>query len=266
MSAFSGDFLGFQLGDIHSSLLNITRVSASNRYSENIIPNFSDSTAQVPGGDGLYYWNTFYTQKPFTIDFAFDDLRDEDLRKLRQVFGFKGVKELIFDEMPYKKYMVKCSAPPTLKYIAFDYQEVRVYKGEGSVNLVAYYPFALSISETVFKTYRSDQVISNVGDMDIPFKIIYPIGTSAVILTCTHDGAQTGKLIISGLAKIGTDSYYAIDTKTNLVEGLNSSLKKTGHLYNRYITEGDFFKLPVGISTMTSTATWSQIRFNTIYY
>jgi len=45
MSVFSGDFLGFQLGDIHSSQLNITRVSNSNRYTENLTPNFSDATA-----------------------------------------------------------------------------------------------------------------------------------------------------------------------------------------------------------------------------
>ena len=65
----------------------------------------------------MYYWDTFYSQKPFTLDFAYDDLRDEDLRTLRQVFGFKGVKPLIFDEFPYKKYMVKCATSPVLKYI-----------------------------------------------------------------------------------------------------------------------------------------------------
>jgi len=61
MSVYSGDFLGFQLGDIHSSQLNITRVSNSNRYTENLTPNFIDTTVQVPGKDGTYYWDTFYT-------------------------------------------------------------------------------------------------------------------------------------------------------------------------------------------------------------
>ena len=91
MSVFSGDFLGITLGDVHSSHLNITRVSSGDRYDDNLLPSFKDVTAEVPGGDGMYFWNTFYTQKPFTLNFAYDDLRDEDLRKMRQVFGFKGV-------------------------------------------------------------------------------------------------------------------------------------------------------------------------------
>ena len=79
---------------------------------DSLLPQFTDAVVQVPGGDGTYYWDTYYTQKPITIDFAFDDLRDEDLRKLRQMFSFKSIKPLIFDEFPYKKYMVKCAQPP----------------------------------------------------------------------------------------------------------------------------------------------------------
>ena len=106
MSVYQGDFLGFQLGNEHSYGLNITRISTNDRYQDNLLPNFTDATVQVPGGDGTYYWDTYYTQKPFTIDFAFDDLRDEDLRALRQMFSYKGIKPLVFDEFPYKKYMV----------------------------------------------------------------------------------------------------------------------------------------------------------------
>jgi len=61
MSVFSGDFLGFTLGDIHSSQLNITRVSSGDRYTDILLPSFKDITAEVPGGDGMYYWNTFYS-------------------------------------------------------------------------------------------------------------------------------------------------------------------------------------------------------------
>ena len=91
MSVYSGDFLGFTLGDVHSSQLNITRVSVSDRYDDNLLPTFKDRTSEVPGGDGVYYWDTNYTQKPFVLTVAYDDLRDEDLRALRQLFGFKGI-------------------------------------------------------------------------------------------------------------------------------------------------------------------------------
>jgi len=83
MSVYSGDFLGFTLGEVHSSQLNITRVSSGDRYEDILLPQFNDSTLEVPGGDGTYYLDTFYTQKPFTLNFAYDDLRDEDLRALR---------------------------------------------------------------------------------------------------------------------------------------------------------------------------------------
>ena len=267
MSVFSGDFLGFQLGDIHSSQLNITRVSNSNRYTENLTPNFSDATAQVPGADGTYYWNTFYTQKPFSIDFAFDDLRDEDIRRLKQIFGFKGVKELIFDEISYKKYYVKCSSPPTLKYISFPYKEIKIYKGEGSANLVAYYPYALSTRDIYFGA-KTQQELNNMGDIEAPIKIYYTLtGNSEIELTLTTNGEVTGKMVVSGISKLNSnDVYLCVDMRTHLIEGLDSNFNKTGTLYNRFITQGDFFLLPVDKNVLTSNVEWDSIRFNYLYY
>jgi len=91
VSVYEGEFLGFTLGEIHSSNLNITRVTSGDRYSENITPNFTDVTASIPGNDGMYYWTTYHNQRNFTIDFAFDDLREEDLRRLKTYLSFKGL-------------------------------------------------------------------------------------------------------------------------------------------------------------------------------
>jgi phage-related protein len=78
------------------------------------------------------------------------------------------VKELIFDEAPYKKYYVKCSAPPTLRYIPFsDLGDVINYKGEGSVNLVAYYPYGISTKEYEIGEKREEKIY-NLGDLEIP--------------------------------------------------------------------------------------------------
>ena len=269
MSVFSGDFLGFQLGDIHSSQLNITRVSNGDRYTENLTPNFNDTVAQVPGGDGTYYWNTFYSQKPFTIDFAFDDLRDEDIRRLKQIFSFKGVKELIFDEISYKKYYVKCSAPPTLKYISFPFEEIKIYKGEGSVNLTAYYPYALSTREIIFDS-KTEQDLINMGDIEAPTKIYYKLSDvigSSLELTLKTNKKQTGLLKVENISKLNAnDTYMCIDSRTHLIEGLDSNYKKTGTLYNRFITTGDFFLLPVDQNVLNANIAWDQIRFNYLYY
>ena len=175
MSVFMGDFLGFQLGDEHSYGLNITRVTTGDRYTDILLPSFTDQTADVPGGDGTYYWDTYYTSKIITIDFAFDDLRDEDLRKLRQMLSRRTVQPLILDEFPYKKYLVKCSAPPQIKYVPFDNMEFRVYKGEGSVSFIAYYPFAFGTASPSIEYNENGGEINNLGDMPANLAITYPM-------------------------------------------------------------------------------------------
>lgn len=269
MSVFSGDFLGFTLGNVHSSQLNITRVSASDRYSDNLLPNFKDVTAEVPGGDGTYYWNTFYNQKPFTLDFAYDDLRDEDLRTLRQTFGFKGIQPLIFDELPYKQYMVKCVAPPSFKYICFDHMEMRLYKGEGQVNLVAYYPYALAtFSPKVENAINAS--LNNTGDLDAELKLIYDINfVSNLTEIAIYDqkGNRQSVLNFENITKQGADDeYILINSKTHLIEGLDKDFNKTGYLYNKFITTGDFFGVPVGRTEFESSVQFTKLEYTPLYY
>ena len=267
MSVFDGDFLGFQLGDVHSSQLNITRVSNGNRYSENLTSNFSDAIEQVPGADGTYYWDTYYTQHPFTIDFAFDNLHDEDVRRLKQVLNFKGVQPLIFDETLYKKYYVKCSSPPVLKYLGFNEKETRIYKGEGSINLVAYYPYAISTTDIVINgDNKTEFLISNIGDIEAPMKIYYNLNNligQDLSLSLNED-----KVLNINIIKILNDNdiYICIDGKTHLIEGLDENYKKTGQLYNYYITSGDFFLLPIGKNTLTTNKPCNKIEYNYLYY
>ena len=70
------------------------------------------------------------------------------------VFDGLAVHELIFDEWPYKVYDAKVKGTPAIKYIPFDYyswegegenkiqKKETIYKGEGSVNFICYYPYA----------------------------------------------------------------------------------------------------------------------------
>lgn len=269
MSVYMGDFLGFSLGNEHSYGINITRVSTNDRYIDNLLPNFTDQTAQVPGGDGTYYWDTQYTQKIINVDFAFDDLRDEDIRKLRQMFSRKTIQPLIFDEYPYKKYMVKCSTPPSIKYICFDQMEFRIYKGEGSATFIAYYPFAFSVVSPKVEYSEDKSEINNVGDMPANISIIYPISsTSDVTLSLEQpEDTQVGLLQLSGISQIGdNDMYFCVDTRTQLVEGLDKNYKKTGNLYNKFITSGDFFYPDTGRSYLKSTAPFVKAEFTPLYY
>lgn len=281
MSVFSGDFLGFQLGDIHSERLNIIRVSSGNRYTDNLIPSFKDSVVEVPGGDGMYYWDTKFSSRTFQIDFAYDDLRDEDLRDLAKMFSFKGIKPLIFDETPYKKYMVKCAQPPNLKYICFGNGDTKLYKGEGTVNLIAYFPFGISTNEfnLEYDSSLKGAQAYNGGDMETDFQTIYdihdlvPTSSSASGINITLSNG-TDSLKLEDIKNIQTgsvgakvsDYYLMIDTKTHLVEGLDENFNKVGNLYNRYIKEGDFFKLKIGQNVITSTDSSAVMPFLNLKY
>lgn len=102
----------------------------------------------------------------------------------------------------------------------------------------------------------------------MPIKIYYPISSSAlnVDITLVDELQKTHQLKIRSATKIGTDSYICIDMKTHLIEGVDSNRNKTGHLYNRFITAGDFFMVPTGLNKITSTVAWNLITFNYLYY
>lgn len=114
------DFTGFTFGGVHSSDLGIIRVSGGDRYDENLHPEIKDRTAEVPGLNGDYYFGSDFGPRSFDIEIAFDSLTEEQFRKLRRVFGTKEIKQLIFDERPYKYYMAKLESPMELSYVCFD--------------------------------------------------------------------------------------------------------------------------------------------------
>ena len=213
----------------------------------------------------MYYWTTYHNQRNFTIDFAFDDLREEDLRRLKTYLSFKGLQQLIFDETSYKKYYVKCQNPPVLKYIPFTGLEgMIVYKGEGSVTFVAYNPYGISVNPVEFEEVNTVQ-LDNAGDIDTYFKVYYPI-TASITLTLTSGGKTIGVLNIRNLTAQGQDTMICIDMKTHLIEGMNNLYEKTGNLYNRFITSGDFFVVPVGQNRLVSNVNWKKLTMNQLYY
>lgn len=173
--ALKGDFIGFWIDDIHSSELGIIRTSDGSRFNENLLPTIQDKTVQVPGGDGFYYFGSYYTQRQFNIPIAFDNMSEAQFRKLRQVIGDKKMVKLVFDEAPYKYYSVKSTGSPTLKYICFDVEDdtsngsvddvyaqtstaatKRVYKGEGTLNFIAYDPFGYARAIALKKSAEKD--------------------------------------------------------------------------------------------------------------
>lgn len=359
MKAIKGDFVGFTFNGYHSSDLGIVRVSDSDRYNENLLPEIKDGTVEAIGVDGVYFFNSFYGKKTFDIKIAFDNLSEEQFRKLRQVFGDKKIHDLIFDEVPYKVYQVKTAVPPNLKYVCFDNppeyidvdfitnkkiytkedlygigprnNEGRVYKGEGQLSFVSYYPYAksrfkyidnyvlenlpewgsietgtaedvhynlydwidsvgLRLSDSTKhynnKTYIIDTVTSegvmyyNPGDLPTSFYLDFIFENEinnfkGLVITDTYGG----KTLAINKFDLYSDNGFRINTKLNLIEGLilqNGEYVLSGNVYNEYIENGDFFKLPttndlewlsiMSLSSSESLTFTGKINYDYLYY
>lgn len=296
------DFVGFQWDGIHSSDLNIVRTSDGSRYNETLIPAFQDTTSKMPGSDGTLYWESFYTNKPFNISIAFDRLTETEFRRFRQVFSAKKRGQLIFDEAPYKAYTAKIQSPPQLKYICFDEDGQRIYKGEGTIQFIAYCPYAKSIKKYLNQYTEADYPnkdewaaasglalskgnldgsgasinLFNPGDLPTDFCVYFAFnnnGISSLTQIKIDDGVP---LVLSTFERKSiNDDGFRINTRTNLIEGVKienegtsqEKLVLTGNLYNEYISTGDFFKIPIGESTLTcSGADCNKIEYDYLYY
>lgn len=295
------DFCGFKWRGEHSSDHGIVRVSDGSRYNDTILPAFQDTTQKMPGSDGTLYWESFYTNKTFPINIAFDHLTEDDYRKLRQWLNGKDRGELVFDEAPYKAYTVKIKDPPQLKTICFIEDGKRIYKGEGTISFVAYYPFArgrykfetdikdiINVEEWIgasglkgatkdnYNSFSEEGTCNlyNAGDLPTDFKLIVNIENKPTNITLKINENQIIGSLNFSLAKQGNDTYVRFNSATQLIEGLIQSadgeFELTGNLYNKYITEGDWFKIPVGESVIniaeTSHSDKPTIDYDYLYY
>lgn len=281
MAGIKGDFTGFSFGDKHSSTLGITRVADGDFYNDVLSPTFNDKTTQVNGADFTYYFGTNYTQRVFDINFAFDSLTEAELRILRQTFSTKKLVPLVFDEAPYKKYMVKCANAPQIQYVCFDtdpngINNQRIYRGSGTLNLIAYYPFGIGLYQTLEQVpssitniaeWSSSNVLpaslgtssigriklKNTGDLPMEYYAYFEVtnpGTAQPSLdlgSIMYNNLNTFKMTFDTSKKsIALSDYYIrINSRANLIEGCDSNKQPTGQLYNQWITTGSFFKIPV---------------------
>lgn len=142
----AGDFIGFTFDNIHSSELNLVRVSNGSRYESNLLPSFQDATVLPDGKDGFYYFGSTFKERVIKISTAFDSLTEKNYRKMIEKFSDKKMHKLIFDETPYKFYYVKLKSSPSIKNLCFDEGEnrERIYKGEMDLEFVCPTPYAFS--------------------------------------------------------------------------------------------------------------------------
>lgn len=145
------EFQGFRFGNVHSSDLHLEVVSNSNRYDGRMLTNPTDSVTDIPGADGQYYYGSTFKNKQIDIQVAFDNVREQDIRKIKQIFATDKMQDLVFDEEPYKTWKAKLATKPDFKFVCFIDSETneRVYKGEGSFSFICYTPYAYGFNKYI---------------------------------------------------------------------------------------------------------------------
>lgn len=136
--------------------LGLTRVSSSNRYSENLNPPITDKTVVKPDEDGVYYFSSTLGSITHSISAAFDKISEEQLRKLKQIQSSKEFWKLTYDNLPFKYYIVKPTGTSKISYVPFYENEQRLYKGEVTLEFICYEGYAHCWVENKDEFYYSE--------------------------------------------------------------------------------------------------------------
>lgn len=280
------DLTGFKFGDYHSSQFGLIRVSNGSRYNEYLLPTLKNTTADVPGMEGTLYFGTQKTTRSFQIDMAFDSLTEEDIRDIRK--WLTGAHSLIFDERPYIQYMCMLNSAPQLKYLTFEENGERIYKGELSVNFVSYLPYGYSIdgkkfiddfldenfeewsnaSHLAYKNFYEDETLHTYDKFEGNNVYVYNGGDieADYVLTCYFTEGVTAKISMNDISyefslrarsansthlelSVNSKLQYARCRDVNIANGVITGISD----YEIILPSTEMFKIPVGQSLITCT-------------
>lgn len=280
------DLTGFKFGDYHSSQFGLIRVSNGSRYNEYLLPTLKNTTTDVPGMEGTLYFGTQKTTRSFQVDMAFDSLTEEDIRDIRE--WLTGAHSLIFDERPYIQYMCILNSAPQLKYLTFEENGERIYKGELSVNFVSYLPYGYSIdgkkfiddffdenfeewsnaSHLAYKNFYEGETLRTYDKFEGNNVYVYNGGDveADYVLTCYFTEGATAKISMNGVSyefslraksansthlelSVNSKLQYARCKDVNIANGAITGISD----YEIMLPSTEMFKIPVGQSLITCT-------------
>ena len=280
------DLTGFKFGDYHSSQFGLIRVSNGSRYNEYLLPTLKNTTTDVPGMEGTLYFGTQKTTRSFQVDMAFDSLTEEDIRDIRE--WLIGAHSLIFDERPYIQYMCILNSAPQLKYLTFEENGERIYKGELSVNFVSYLPYGYSIdgkkfiddfldenfeewsnaSHLAYKNFYEGETLYTYDKFEGNNVYVYNGGDveADYVLTCYFSEGATAKISMNDVsyefslrAKSANSTHLelSVNSKLQYARCRDVSIANgviTGKSdYEIMLPSTEMFKIPIGQSHITCT-------------
>lgn len=281
------DLTGFKFGDYHSSQFGLIRVSNGSRYNEYLLPTLKNTTTDVPGMEGTLYFGTQKTTRSFQVDMAFDSLTEEDIRDIRE--WLTGAHSLIFDERPYIQYMCILNSAPQLKYLTFEENGERIYKGELSVNFVSYLPYGYSIdgkkfiddfldenfeewsnaSHLAYKNFYEGETLHKYDEFEGNNVYVYNGGDveTDYVLTCYYSsGGVTAKISMNDVsyefslrAKSANSTHLELSVNSKLQYARCRDVSITDGVitgksdYEIMLPSTEMFKIPIGQSHITCT-------------
>ena len=280
------DLTGFKFGDYHSSQFGLIRVSNGSRYNEYLLPTLKNTTTDVSGMEGTLYFGTQKTTRSFQVDMAFDSLTEEDIRDIRE--WLTGAHSLIFDERPYIQYMCILNSAPQLKYLTFEENGERIYKGELSVNFVSYLPYGYSIdgkkfiddfldenfeewsnaSHLAYKNFYEGETLRTYDKFEGNNVYVYNGGDveADYVLTCYFSEGATAKISMNDVSyefslraksansthlelSVNSKLQYARCRDVNIANGVITGISN----YEIMLPSTEMFKIPIGQSLITCT-------------
>ena len=280
------DLTGFKFGDYHSSQFGLIRVSNGSRYNEYLLPTLKNTTTDVPGMEGTLYFGTQKTTRSFQVDMAFDSLTEEDIRDIRE--WLTGAHSLIFDERPYIQYMCILNSAPQLKYLTFEENGERIYKGELSVNFVSYLPYGYSIdgkkfiddfldenfeewsnaSHLAYKNFYEGETLRTYDKFEGNNVYVYNGGDveADYVLTCYFSEGATAKISMNDVsyefslrAKSANSTHLELSVNSKLQYARCRDVSITDGVitgksdYEIMLPSTEMFKIPIGQSHITCT-------------
>ena len=108
----------------------------------------------------------------------------------------------------------------------------------------------------------------NGGQLPTNFNLYIPFPEGSNIIAGCTIVLGNEKIVLKEITKQKEDAKIRINTKTNLIEGVDKNNKVTGSIYNQYIEKGDFFTIPVGESTLKTEGgiPEEEIEYKFLYY
>ena len=108
----------------------------------------------------------------------------------------------------------------------------------------------------------------NGGQLPTNFNLYIPFTEGSNIIAGCTIVLGNEKIVLKQITKQKEDAKIRINTKTNLIEGVDKNNKITGSIYNKYIEKGGFFTIPIGESILQTSGgiPEEEIEYKFLYY